>query len=354
MTPEQFRADHPDFFFLEPEALGPIAEFLESRHLLEPGERVLQAARAGDGNMNCVVRVRTDRRSRILKQARPWVEKYPHIPAPENRVLSEARFFELAGQDPEVAAALPRLEFLDADNRLAVFEDLGESPSLMGLYALDPLGSDEAHALGAWLARLHQIEVRPTDFPNREMRRLNHEHIFDFPFRADNGLDLDAITPGLADAACELQDDAAMVATIRGLGETAYLGEAGTCLLHGDYFPGSWMRAKGRLCVIDPEFGFVGPAEFDLGVAVAHLHLARQPRSVRSGLMAGYRSVSGPVDWGLVVQLAGVEILRRLIGVAQLPLQADAPQKRAWMAQAREAIERPLQASLSPLLHSET
>ncbi|MGF1449336.1 MAG: phosphotransferase [Opitutales bacterium] len=353
MTPEQFRAEHPDFFFLEAEALGPITRYLESCRLLEPDERVLQAGRAGDGNMNCVVRVQTDQRSRILKQSRPWVEKYPHIPAPADRILAEARFFELAAGDADVAAALPHLDHLDRDNRLAVFEDLGESPSLMGLYDREPLGSDEAHALGVWLARVHRIDLGGKTFPNREMRQLNHEHIFAFPFRANNGQDLDALTPGLAQAASEIQGEVALVAAIQQLGEDVYLSDEGACLLHGDYFPGSWMRSKERLCVIDPEFGFVGRPEFDVGVALAHLHLARQAPSVRNGFMEGYRTLPHSIDMDLALQLAGVEILRRLIGVAQLPLEADAPQKRVWMAQAREAVLNPTEARGSVLVHGE-
>ena len=40
------------------------------------------------------LRVQTAERSFILKQSRPWVEKYPAIPAPEERVLVEAAFYE--------------------------------------------------------------------------------------------------------------------------------------------------------------------------------------------------------------------------------------------------------------------
>ena len=40
----------------------------------------------------------------------------------------------------------------------------------------------------------------------------------------------------------------------------------GDTLLHGDYYPGSWMRVRERLYIIDPEFSFAGPKEFDLGI----------------------------------------------------------------------------------------
>ena len=36
------------------------------------------------------------------------------------------------------------------------------------------------------------------------MRALNHEHLFSFPLRDDNGFDLDGITPGLRMAAREM------------------------------------------------------------------------------------------------------------------------------------------------------
>ena len=59
-----------------------VARFLRERGWIEPDEVVLEVGRAGDGNMNLTLRVRTGQRSLILKQARPWVEKYPHIAAP--------------------------------------------------------------------------------------------------------------------------------------------------------------------------------------------------------------------------------------------------------------------------------
>ena len=68
----------------------------------------LTAERAGEGNMNCVIRVKLPARSLILKQARPWVEKYPSIAAPIERASAEARFYRFAAQDADVAAMMPR------------------------------------------------------------------------------------------------------------------------------------------------------------------------------------------------------------------------------------------------------
>jgi 5-methylthioribose kinase len=57
-------------------------------------------------------------------------------------------------------------------------------------------------ALLDWLQQLSRVSV-PVDgravFSNRAMRALNHEHMFVFPLRDSNGLDLDGITAGLAE-----------------------------------------------------------------------------------------------------------------------------------------------------------
>ncbi|TFG71242.1 MAG: hypothetical protein E4H26_12695 [Flavobacteriales bacterium] len=63
-----------------------------------------------------------------------------------------------------------------------------------------------------------------------------------------------------------------MKSAVRTIGQK-YLSP-GETLLHGDYYPGSWMTVGDQFYVIDPEFGFVGFAEFDLGVMVAHLIMA--------------------------------------------------------------------------------
>src|SRR5207237_1305710 len=115
------------------------------------------------------------------------------------------------------------------------------------------------------------------------------------------------VTPGLGDAAHRLKADVGYREEVLALG-SLYLNE-GDCLLHGDFFPGSWLRSPEGIKVIDPEFCFFGPPEFDLGVMLAHLYLAHQDASI-------LKAYSSAVDRELVVRFAGVEIMRRLIGVA--------------------------------------
>ena len=73
--------------FLDPSDISSLERYAKRRGFISINETLLSATKAGDGNMNLTLRLTTDARSLILKQARPWVEKYPHIPAPDSRAL---------------------------------------------------------------------------------------------------------------------------------------------------------------------------------------------------------------------------------------------------------------------------
>ena len=90
--------------------------------------------------------------------------------------------------------------------------------------------------------------------------------------------------------------------------------------MHADYFPGSWLRTADGLRVIDPEFSFPGDPEVDLGCALAHLALAGQPRTRADRLLGAYSADGNELDPIWLARYAAVEVMRRLIGVAQLPL----------------------------------
>jgi len=79
------------------------------------------------------------------------------------------------------------------------------------------------------------------------------------------------------------------------------------------------VRTPGGPRVIDPEFCFFGRPEIDVAVFLAHLLMAGPAAAHPADFFGRYRS---PVasELRLILQLAGVEIMRRVIGYAQLPL----------------------------------
>lgn len=354
MNRAEYSRAYPDTFFLDPADVPGLGAYLAARGQLAPGQQILTAERAGEGNMNCVVRVRLSAGSPfILKQSRPWVEKYPVIAAPRDRALVEANFYGLTAAVPAVAARMPRLLWVDVGARLLALEDLGAARDFFSLYAgEETLDGGTLDALADYLTALHAVPLPAEatgDGPltNRAMRALNHTHIFDLPLRPDNGLDLDAYTPGLAAAAAPLRADADYAAVVRTLGERYLADDPAGVLLHGDFFPGSWLQTPdGAVRVIDPEFSFRGAAAFDVGNTLAHLLLAGQPVMSVDRFLARYRPAG--FDQETAWRLAGVEIMRRLIGVAQLPLPPDLPRKRRLLDLSRRLVLDPARARESP------
>ena len=338
---EEFLRQHPYAYFLDAGDLTGLAAYLQARGWLAPGETLHGAGKAGEGNMNYTLRISTSERSFILKQARPWVEKYPHLAAPWERALIEGRFYEVISEDAELAAQMPKLIGVDAQSHILALEDLGEAQDFTVLYRGAELTDMQLEELARYLSRLHLLSgtaARKKAFANRAMRALNHFHIFDFPLQLENGFDLDAITPGLQDAARSLKLDDDYVSAVKNLGEL-YLRDGDT-LLHGDYFPGSWLQTTRGVRLIDPEFCFYGPPEFDLGVMIAHLHLSAQKARLVEQLLTSYRTPRD-LDSVLIRQFAGIEIMRRLIGVAQLPVALDLAAKAELLALSRELVLQP-------------
>jgi 5-methylthioribose kinase len=341
----RFTETRPDVLLLDPHDRAGIEGHLLQRNLASQSEFPARIESPGSGNMNLTLRVTLAGRSLILKQGRPWVEKYDHIEAPWDRTLIEGRFYEAVRGVGAVSSHMPEILDLDPHNRVVALSDAGCLGDFTSIYAGGEIPSGTVGELLDWLDALGSVGIlddRKDAFTNRAMRALNHEHIFRLPLARDNGLDLDRITEGLARAAEDLKADADYAASVKALG-SRYL-EDGAALVHGDYFPGSWLKAADGIRVIDPEFCFLGAREFDYGVMLAHLALARTRVDPAQRVLAA--SQRGRLDTALVCNFAGVEIMRRLIGLAQLPLSCDLSAKRRLLDISRSLVLTP-QAELS-------
>ena len=339
-------------FQLDREDVTGLQAYLIERGLVETGETVV-AELAGEGNMNCVIRVRLPDRSLILKQARPWVEKYPSIAAPVERAASEARFYRFATRDSLVAAMMPRLFDFDEKSALLVMEDLFAAEPLSDCYqGSRQFNQRQLNELAKYTFALHSLVVPANEregFRNTPMRRLNHEHIFDLPLRHDGALSemLERITPGLDRVAADLRHDRNYCDIVQTLGDR-YLQQDGPSLIHGDLFPGSLLQTgSGELRIIDPEFCFCGDPEFDIGVFYAHLLLSGHGENALTWWLQDALKSHEYSDT-LVFQYAGVELMRRILGVAQLPVRASLEAKRRLLEQSRAMVLRGLPATFYP------
>ena len=325
--------------FLEANQDTALEEYLKAQGWMGKEDQVTGTEKPGEGNMNFVLRVRTEQGSFIVKQARPWVEKYPQLEAPIERIHTESQFYTLVQTNDILKQYTPQLLATDLDNFLIKVEDLGNGADFSYVYQK---GQDftqlELESLLTFLQTLHQSDFSwaSSSYPkNQALKALNHEHIFNFPYRADNGMDLNAIQVGLHDLATPIYRDKGLIAAIAQLGER-YLGE-GQHLIHGDYYPGSWLKVDGQVKVIDPEFSYFGLAEFDLSVFLAHMKMAQSDPNYISWVKENYARPTG-FDEKLLDQFTGVEILRRLIGIAQLPLALSIEEKQDLVEEAISLI----------------
>ena len=295
-----------------------IENLLRDLNFLEKKEKILKIDIPGEGNMNLVIRVYSSLRTFIVKQSRPFVQKYPFINAPLNRIQVEKIFFE-AIKDEYINKYFPEVLLYDENNKILILKDLENSKDMLSIYNSKEIENDDGIIkIVEILEGIHSTKIK-IDYPlNYELRKLNHEHIFMIPYSKDN-----IIEEGLKEVFEDLVNDKEYIKAVKLLSDK-YL-EKGDSLLHGDYYPGSWLKNdKNEIFVIDPEFSYIGLREFDLGVMSAHLIIKTGDLNIISRIKNYYPS---KIKINLMRQFAGVEIIRRIIGVAKLPIYRSINEK---------------------------
>ncbi len=342
MSPrEQFKSFSPESIYLDLHHPQELADLFCQNGWIRTADNIITLEKPGEGNMNFVVRVKTDSGSIIVKQSRPWVEKYPQISAPVERILVEAEFYKTLNTDPFYLNFTPAIIGVDAKNFLLAMEDLGSSADCTFLYQRTAdLEAQEMESLISFISHLHNNPLSHNKtFPdNAELKKLNHTHIFYYPYLEDNGFSLDTIQPGLQAVSMKYKTNRLLKEHLKTLGDL-YL-QKGKTLIHGDYYPGSWLKTKQGIRIIDPEFSHYGHAEFDLGVMVAHLKMSHTDEETIRGVLRKYIMSDGfSVD--LFLRFCGVEIMRRVIGLAQLPLDLTVAEKSEILDFAERLIQHP-------------
>jgi len=299
------------------------ARYLLRRGLREPGEEAA-LEHAGEGNINWVRRVRISPsgRSLVLKQARRALERFPQYRVTTERIVFEARYYEIA-RASDFAGVLPQVLDFDPRERVLVLEDLGQADRLDQALARGEETRDAAHALGQFLGRVHAATRDRTDlaarFGNDAMRRLHGDHIFVLPLR-ENSFPL---SPRLRAHAELLWKDLELVARADAA-YSRYLAARGA-LVHGDVQAGNVLLTSAGPKLLDAEIAHLGDPAFDVGTLLAHLCVdalasGRSSPQLAATLWSAYRGAAGSsgLRFEDAARYAGMELLRRTIGAARL------------------------------------
>lgn len=369
-----------DYLILEPDT---VADYLRE-HGHADGE--LDVREVSDGNMNRVFVASTPdgERSLAVKQALPWIRVIgPSAPMSPHRADAEARAYSyLAQVAPEET---PTVYEYDGDNFALVMEDLSDLRVLRdALNDGAPYGDTSVH-VGSYVANL---TFATSDFgmPSAERKALvaasvspelcqvTEDFVLSQPYLEHEH---NHHHPGLGDLVAEVRADPAVHTAVSALRHRfMYAAEA---LLHGDLHSGSVMVGErdGQPVtrVFDPEFSFVGPIGFDLGLYWANAviaaararalgaygrsadHLGQLRRSWDTFQATWWQLWPGRVDrfftdeyahaflasvWGDGLGFAGTEICRRVIGyshAADLTTLPDPVPASGWCLRlARELL----------------
>ncbi|MFJ8492678.1 S-methyl-5-thioribose kinase [Streptomyces sp. NPDC094038] len=364
-----------------------IPDYLRERgHWDDTGDIVVREV--SDGNMNRVflAATRDGSRSLALKQALPWVRVAgPSWPMNPNRADAEARaYLHIARVAPD---KIPAVHGYDPENHALVMEDMSDLEVLRTLLnGGASYGPDTSRRIGEFVA---QLSFATSDFGMASAERktliaasvspelcgITEDVVLSEPYIEH---DHNHWHPQLDDLAAEFRADARLRTEVADL-RHVFMTSA-QALLHGDLHTGSIMtgRRDGAeiVRVFDPEFSFVGPIGYDLGlywanvlVSEARAHAlaadgdhADQLRLSWDGFEAEFRRLwPSRVDtffddaylerflrrvWTESVGFAGTEIVRRIIGFAHLtdlttlddPLQV--PASRHALLLGRELVVR--------------
>jgi 5-methylthioribose kinase len=233
----------------------------------------------GDGNINFVYRVSCEEGgSVIVKQALPYIRVIGEgWPLTQDRIRIEAEV--LQQQAIHCADLVPEIYHFSAERCAIVMEDIGQLTNLRDLLIagteLPKLSLQMGRFLADTLYFSSDFYLKSPDkralvarFANPDLCQITEEVFFGDPYCDHPRNNVSEGVQTAAKALWQRRDVKAVVAELK-----ATFTSHTQCLVHGDLHTGSVFADRNQTRVIDPEFAFVGPAGFDIGLYFANLLL---------------------------------------------------------------------------------
>ncbi|MBQ0784407.1 MAG: S-methyl-5-thioribose kinase [Amphritea sp.] len=353
-----------------------VIAFARQHSQLFSDQEPLQVEEIGDGNINFVYRVFSDSDSLIVKQALPYIRVIGEgWPLSQDRIRIEFEALKLAAR--HCVNFVPEVYSFDAEQCAIVMQDIGAYGSLRSALIERQKLPLVAEKIGCFLADtlfytsdlyLGSIEKKALvqQFINPDLCKISEEVFFWDPYCDHERNNVNEL---LRSDAERLWQDVVLKREVARL-KAKFLNQA-EALLHADLHSGSVFANQSGIKIIDPEFAFVGPIGFDIGLIIANylLNLSGQAnlpgdKTERSDyqqwLLASIETIWGTfakrfrehikqetqepslqlpeyADWYIQELLAdslgyaGTEMIRRTIGVAHVDdvESISDPQKRA-------------------------
>ncbi len=326
-----------------------------------------RAVEVGDGNLNRVFRVLGGDGSVVVKQALPYL-KVAGEDWPLTRNRSRIERWALHEHERMAPGLVPEVVYFDEELSAIVLEDLDTYESWRELLIAGRPTPGVAASIGRYSAAVllgtsHVTQASEerkrlrSQFTYSELCLVTEELVFTAPYTTSTSNHYD---PGLEPFASALRHDTALrmaVAELRYAFRTR--DEA---LIHGDLHTGSVLVGPDDSRVIDLEFAFFGPIGFDPGILLGNLVLSSIAHAIQghreyADLVRHYateywrafteecRRVWQPTEpWfhrflaGVLAdagRFAGVEMIRRMVGLAHVKDIDSLPEPLRFEAQRR-------------------
>jgi len=238
----------------------------------------LTCREVGDGNLNLIFVVRAaddPSRSVLIKQALPYIRRYPQHQLTLKRMFFEASYYTVCSQ--LCREHIPRFYAYDDRRAIVVMENLDRHvvlrTGLVERRRYPMLAQHMGHFLAVMLYSTSDFHLEPAKkkeqarrFINPELCQVTERAVFTGPYMASYKMNRwNKLLDGLVSV---IRDDELLKTQVMEL-KYGFMTRS-QALIHGDLHTGSVMVNESDTRVIDPEFCFYGPMGFDIGALLGN------------------------------------------------------------------------------------
>lgn len=255
----------------------PEIDFTGKVEITAIGDGTQSAEEAGDGYVNFIFIVRTEKNSIVVKQSR----ENPRMSGDQTMTL-ERNHLEFDAMKLFHAIApdyVPEVYFIDDENKIFVMEDASQDGRMITRFQLNhnrvfPMMAEQVgefladtafHTSELYLGtpEFRQLTCR---FMNADMRPIMEDGLFIYKFGTPYE---PSLGEEFRDFAQSVSEDPAYL-TERHKMRHIYMSKA-ECLIHADLHTSNLFTGLDSMKVIDMEFTFCGPFSYDLGYLIGNL-----------------------------------------------------------------------------------
>lgn len=229
----------------------------------------------GDGYVNFIFRVSTEKEAYVLKQGLPLARMTRQ---PIAMYRNKLEYDSMRIRYAIVPEYTPALKFQDEENNIFVMEDVSHLKIARFQFNKNKMFSDFGRQCGDCMARtefytseyyLSREEYRQlqTKFDNTPLRKIMEDGMFMDRFGCET-MD-QSLGENFEDFARQITDDSRFV-TERFKLRRSFMSHA-DALIHADLHTSNVFASEEEMKVIDMEFSFMGPFGYDLGYMTGNL-----------------------------------------------------------------------------------